>query len=586
MRRFVKDRKVPTKQQLIRALADKWYFADMIGFHGGNQAFGQIHKELLDWYDNDESLSKRDLILMPRAHLKTTVITVLDILHSIYVNPNIRIYVGSGNKALAKAIMREVTANLTNPWLQDNVWNNRPHIEGRLIPLMDKLAQKRRNYKREESLQFSEWDDSLLDENPEDGLVSDTIQEANKKIIWTQEAIQVLRQYDLKEPTLVAGSVESPATGFHYDKLYFDDIINFDNYDKPEKIERLDTWRNDMFSVLDDEYLDEDLLDWLNACSRNKAYRKVFKKLAHVGGDCTVVGTRYFRHDWYKQIIDDKETDYRIWVRNIYKNGSNNLDGYLWNERWDEKIENRKRRETSKKHFYAQYLNEVIVTEDQILPFDRIQFIHASQIRQKDGSNRISIDLKEGDTTRSVEVILHLVVDPAATCNKNSDFTACAVGGKDDKGVLYVVDVRLWRLPADKWIKEMYGLMDKWHLRAAHIETVAFFVTVKDTIKQYFQTFYPISLRDYKPGNQATKKERIETGLEPLLSNGMLYMTTWCASNNELVDQFNFFPAETVKDDGVDTVEMLNEICKPTRPNSKLLNNQVPFFNRKYGGIR
>ena len=111
-------------------------------------------------------------------NLKTTIITVLDVLHSIYVNPNIRIYVGCSGKALSKAIMREVTATLTDPWLQENIWNDRPHIEGRLIPLMDKTAQKRRNYVQNDDLEFSEWDEDMMNQAEQK-----TDEESNKKVI-------------------------------------------------------------------------------------------------------------------------------------------------------------------------------------------------------------------------------------------------------------------------------------------------------------------------------------------------------------------------------------------------------------------
>ena len=85
-RRRQVERKVPTKAQMVKALADKWAFADLIGFHGGSKAFGECHRELSAWQDSDEREHRRQLILMPRGHLKTTISTVLDILWSLYVN--------------------------------------------------------------------------------------------------------------------------------------------------------------------------------------------------------------------------------------------------------------------------------------------------------------------------------------------------------------------------------------------------------------------------------------------------------------------------------------------------------------------
>jgi hypothetical protein len=68
------------------------------------------------------------------------------------------------------------------------------------------------------------------------------------------------------------------------------------------------------------------------------------------------------------------------------------------------------------------------------------------------------------------------------------------------------------------------------------------------------------------------------------MTNGMLFMSNYIKSNNEIVDQFNFFPADTVHDDAPDVVQMLNEVTKPTITESvrKQINNSKP--NRKYGG--
>lgn len=575
------DRRPPERTQLITALFDINKFANLIDFHGGISKFGQIHKDGLAWTKEHQGRDViRELILMPRGHLKTTVFTVLDILHSIYINPNVRIYVGSANQNLSKAILREITANLVDPWLQDNVWNNRPHFSGRLIPLMDKGAVQRRMVKLEETGEFSDFEEDALD--PQD----------DKKKIWRQDAIQVLRPYKLKEPTVVIGSVDSPATGFHYDKLYFDDIINFDNYDKPEKVERLDIWRNDMFSVLDDAYIDTDLEQALYEAKEMHRYipNEVCKKNSVVGGFVRVVGTRYFKHDWYKQILDnndiqEEEDRWDTWVHNIYKNGENPNDGYIWHEKWTSKNEAVKRKEMTKKHFYAQYLNKVIVDEDQILPMDRIKGIFAGGVSfTKQGSSRVKI-ITDQNTQRSVEVNLHFCIDPAATCTPDADFTAFAIGGKDSEGSLYVVDFALMKLTSDNWIKKMYDYLIKWNLRAVHLETVAFAVELKNTIRNKFGEYFPISIRDYKPSTKTSKKERIETGLEPLINNGMLLLCNHAFQNIEACDQFNFFPSETVKDDLPDVIQQLNEVSKKTLKVTNKVTNISDYANSRWGGF-
>lgn len=577
-------KKIPDEGTKLRALFSIGKFADMIYFHGGMKNFGKIHYDGLAWTESHKGQDIiRELILMPRGHLKTTIFTVLDILHQIYINPNIRIYVGSANTALAKAIAREVVANFTDPWLQEHVWNARPHFPGRLIPLMDKAGQQRRTVRVEIDGEFSDFEEDTLDD---------------KKKIWRQDAIQVIRPYKLKEPTVVIGSTKSPATGFHYDRIYFDDIINFDNYDKPEKIERLDVWRNDMFSVLDDSYFDDDLYKILEEARGQHRYisNDSIKKACIVGGFVRAVGTRYFQHDWYRQLIDaskeartefeDEDERWSIWVRNIYNNGKDNSEGYLWGEKWTEKTERSKRKEVTKRHWYAQYLNEVIVDGEQILPMDKIKGLSFDAIKfVTPNAPRVYIDKGGfGNEDDIVEVSLRMCIDPAATCTPDADYTAIAVGGKDIDGNLYIVDLRVMRQTSDNWIKTMYEMLSRWNLKATHLETVGFASELKTTIRNKFNQYFPISIREYKPGVKSSKKERIEAGLEPLINNGMLYFSSLIFKKSEIVDQFNFFPSEAIKDDAPDVVQMLNEVCLKTAKTSNKVVPMDKYINNRWGG--
>ncbi len=574
-RRRKSERTKPTKSTLVKALVDKWTFAELIDFHGGSSSFGECHKELVNWQDIDEREHRRQLVLMPRGHLKTTVATVLDILHSLYVNPNLRIFIGSGNQSLAKAILRECMSNFTDTWLQENVWNNRPHFEGRMIPILDSYGRMQ---------QYKKKRDAVLDEGGDiDGADLDT--DECKKVIWRQDlGIQLVRPDKLKEPSVVIGSVQSPSTGFHYDRLYFDDIINFDNYDKPDKIERLDTWRNDMFNVLDDAFFDEDLRDRLYSLSRSKKYRKVFDKHCWVGGDIFVVGTRYFKHDWYKKLIDLEETDedssFRTYVRNIYKNGMDNTGGYLWHERWNERIEKQRRMDTSKKNFYAQYLNRIVLSEEQTIPWEKMCTLNPAGLERREGVPRVLYKTSE----ETLDIMPSMTIDPAATYNENSDYTAIVVGGKDKKGNLYVLDLWCGKEPSVKWVKRAYDMCRKWNIKRIHLETVAFANELKTTFQLLRPNDYPVYVADVKPKSMTTKKERIENGLQPLTENGMVYVQPWMSKLEYVTEQFDFFPSESVKDDVPDAFQMLNEVTKtPAKLKGQEKLCRMPI-NSRWGG--
>lgn len=575
-RRRNSERQPPSKAQLVKALVDKWAFADLIDFHGGSKAFGDCHRELVAWQDSDKREHRRQLILMPRGHLKTTVSTVLDILHSLYVNPNLRIFVGSGNQGLAKAILRECMSNFTDQWLQDNVWNNRPHFSGRMIPILDSYGRIQQYRKRRE--------ESLDDGGDIDGEDLDTSDE--KKVIWRQDlGIQLVRTDKMKEPSVVIGSVNSPSTGFHYDRLYLDDIINFDNYDKPDKIERLDTWRNDMFNVLDDSFFDEDLKDRLFSCTRSKNYRDIMEGYCHVGGDIFVVGTRYFKHDWYKKLIDQEvedgdESSFVTYVRNIYKNFSDNSGGYLWHERWSEKIEKQRRMDTSKKNFYAQYLNKIVISEDQTIPWCKMTTLNPAGIERKEGVPRILYKKKD----ETLDIMPSCVIDPAATYNEASDYTAIVIGGKDKRGNLYILDLWCGKESSVKWVKRAYDMCRKWGIKRIHLETVSFASELKTTFQLLRPTDYPVYVADYKPKSRITKKERIENGLQPLTENGMIFVQPWMSKLGYVTEQFDFFPSESVKDDVPDAFQMLND-CTKTPSQYKGQENLCRMsINKRWGG--
>jgi len=566
MRKRGAERKTPTKAELIKALVDKKAFADLIEFHGGWSKFGQCHSDMMDWVDADVREHRRNLLLIPRGHLKTTVCTVLDILHSLYINPNLRIYIGSSGFGLSKAILREIMANFSDRWLQDNVWNNRPHISGRLVPVLDSYGRIERKRQKTQA-----GGDMELEEEEE------------KKVIWRADlGIQLLRPDKLKEPTICIGSAESPQTGFHYDRLYLDDIINFQNYDKPEKIERLDIWRDDLFNVLDDSYFDEELYSTLCSCTRNAEYRERFKQYCDVGGDVLVVGTRYFRHDWYKKLVDLEESgeteDFRTYVKNIYKNGENDIDGYLWHERWNLKNEMQRRRSTSVKNFNAQYLNRIVVSDEQVIPWSYMTTLNPAGMTRRENTLKVLYETK----TEKLDITPFCVIDPAATYNPTSDYTAVVIGGKDKHNNLYIFDLWCGKEASTKWVKRCIEMCRKWNIRRVTLETVGFAKELKNTFKMIMPDDYPISIVDYSPKGKSGKKDRIENGLQPLMMNGKLFVMPWVSKLEYVTEQFDFFPTETVKDDVPDAFQMLNEITKA--PNSNLTNANTHLVTNKYWG--
>ena len=545
MSRKSRSFKTPTEDDKVRALYDYWAFIDLINFHGGSDAYGECHRELVGWW-NDNYDAENKIILIPRGHLKSTLLTVGQVLWRIYQIPDIRIFVGTATRALATAFVREIRTYLENPVLMEYVWNARPHIYGRLIPEME-----RTKYRRDET-------DSR-----------------DKKIIWSSTAIQVVRPTILKEPTVAVGSVGTIPTGFHFDEMYLDDVVNYDNINTPDKRSRLIGWIDDLRCVLDPVYFDE---GWRTVLPEQAT------RYCHIGGKFTVVGTRYDREDWYGDLIENaEETGWKVYQRNIYRNGHNNSDGYLWWELWDEKVERSKRQSMSTSRFASQYLNMIIAPGSSILDVERILWIPHNQVSRDGDFVEIQHSTIEPEGKTRIRPIL--VVDPAATIGEDSDYTAMVVGGKDVQGRLFVLDARMGKWTSEQILKNLYELANKWTLRAVHIESVGGFAHFVEYVRAAFSRYRPIVLNEYKPTwTQGKKEVRIANALEPLIANNLLYLPGYIKNNTEMLDQLTFFPRKTIHDDFPDVLAALFELSKSPQP--RAANRLKKFKNERYGGFR
>lgn len=540
---------LPSLEQRKKALLDFWEFVDLIGFHGGRHQFSECHKNLTDWA-LDGKRSSRQLILMPRGHYKSTLMAVGRTLWRIYQNPNIRIFIGSADFGLSKSIIREIKTYLEDEELQEKVWNNRPHKEGRLVPEMDKVGKQRRQSHDSEA--------------------------NDKKIVWRADAIQVVRDDILKEPTVVAGSVGATATGFHYDEIVFDDVVTFDNIDTEPKRDRLFRWIYDMESVLDPRQFDEELLERYKDIESNNHRIGKFKQQCFLGDTVVAVGTRYDPQDYYQHILNNQQAlGFETYERNIYVNGMDNTDGYIFPEKFNEVMENRLRASMSERRFASQYLNQIITPGTQLLAWENITFIHPSNIVCKQ-PNTASIRQIHSEPK---EIKLKAVVDPSATSNEHSDYTCIVVGGLDDQNNFYVVDMYLGKDPFSVWVNKMFDLLDKWNLSAVTVETVGFQKQLVYSIREKFNERRPVTVREWKPDVKSDKHSRIEAVLQPLFENGKIFFNQKISQIKGLSDQFNLFGRSTVKDDAPDACAILKTVCVP--PNSVV----KPFNPRKQKSI-
>lgn len=546
----------PTLEQKILALTDFWEFLDLINFKGGRGSFDPVfHKELSDFLTlaqrSVEAIDRRRLILVARGHLKSTLCTVLYSLWRIYRNPNIRIVVATATKDLALLFIVELRQYLESEYLQETVWNARPHYEGKLIPVLDKGYMTRRQRK---------WEDP------------DATEASDKKIIWRANAVQVLREDTYKEPTVFAASPGVNITGQHYDLVIKDDIINDDTVATQAKIDRTLRWAQDMESVLDP----------IRKVRMGQLQGHTKPLYEFVGDEDVVLGTRYSFGDYYQHLIENLDIyEYKMFTRTVYKNGRDNKDGYTWGAKFTDTVVKRIKLRQGHRRFAAQYLNMILADEDRMLHKDAIQWMHQYNLTVQVGK----VEVLFKDAKFPIDVKPYLVVDPAISQRKGADNTVIMVGGIDFNRTLYIFDFKFGKYTPSEMIATMYELLDRWKLHMAVVETVSYQKVIPQMIKHNFGIYRPIAIKEYLPKGE--KLARIKSNLEPLFDAKKIYMMQWMSSCDELITEIEYLGATNVHDDLVDAMSMLVEVSTRTAERKRGSNvYRLPVRNRKYGGVR
>lgn len=561
----------PSQQRKVEALYSYWAFIDLISFHGGASNFYDCHREMVEWACSPKS-SIKQLVLEARGMLKSTCLGVGYALWRIYQNPNIRIFYGSSVLELSTAFIREIKEYLEDPWLIAHVWNSRPHFDGPLIPEMEATKRGSR----------------VLLDFEEDNSGGST-RAAGKKV-WRGQAVQVLRPRKIKEPTITAGSVGQVPTGFHFDELILDDVVTYKNCKTPELLRTVFSWINDLVSVLDDPYLDSELLEAYN--QRVPHFVRLMAPWA-INGRQRVIGTRYSKHDYYGFILDNlEELGFSAHVRNIYVNNINSDDGYRWPEKWNEKVEQakkaaliRQKGSEGKVRFYSQYLNQILVPEDISLNWEKIKWYNPGlQTLEDDGF--VVVRNTSGEVV--AEVKPRIFVDPSS----GGDYTSIAVAGRDSSTKhLYILDYWQKSCRSDVWMPKMFEMGRKWGtIKVASIEMVGGFAELMTTLQTvYFpkDENYVMLVEKYIPANNMNKRQRIEDTLGVLMHNEMVHAPFWISSYQDLQEQFEYLGSASVRDDGPDVWNQAAERAPAIKRVDKATkrNKSKRYVDNRFGGI-
>jgi predicted phage terminase large subunit-like protein len=213
------------KQELDNAIRQKGledlfiFNKYVLGVEAGKQPLAKFHRELCRFVTDDQK--KKKLMLLPRGHLKSTLVTIGYCTQQIVKNPNVRILILSATWQTAVDFVTEIKRHLTT--------------NERLIELYGQTAL-----------------------NPDE---------------WSQDRITLKRtDTNIKGPTVWAAGIESNLVGSHPDIIILDDVVNRDNTMTREQIEKVILRYRDLldllepggqFMVIGTRWVMEDLYGWI-----------------------------------------------------------------------------------------------------------------------------------------------------------------------------------------------------------------------------------------------------------------------------------------------------------------------------------
>jgi hypothetical protein len=158
-----------------------------------------VHDEIAEFLELNDDKCK--LIMIPRKHLKSSMVTVGKSIQWILRDPNIRILIGNAVWDVARNFLYQIVG----------------FMEG----------------KSELTALFGDF-------------------KSIKR--WTRDEIEIKqRKVSLPAPTIATTGVGGTQTGQHYDKIILDDLVGRENIGTPEQIEKVKDFYKDCLNLVEEE---------------------------------------------------------------------------------------------------------------------------------------------------------------------------------------------------------------------------------------------------------------------------------------------------------------------------------------------
>jgi hypothetical protein len=457
----------------------------------------------------DESLT-RILYEYPRKYMKSSIITV--------ARPNHR---------LARMVVRG-----EDPNRRFAIYSNRK------TNAMRKWGTIKRTYETNELFQF------LFPE-----LIPD-FSDQNKS--WNKEEGTVPRLYNPDEPTYDCLGQGGSATSRHYDDICVDDLINEENFDEPDQVEKMLEMYRLMRGLLED--------DRSTLC---------------------VVGNRWTMADLNHK-IHMEEPDTAILSVSAY---GPNLEGKyrcrllpdpvmeilhrmpegepIWPERFNREQLGRLLLELKPRIFSAQFLNNP--TDPDAVDF-KWEWIKNLESRYENGE----INLYFGDDkvpVRFQDCNLYITWDPALDGRHSDSDNAIIVSLMDPLGRIAVFDEVVRKVDPLVAMNDVLMLAERYKgfLKATGLEEVLFQkVLGKLLSKQALKNGIFLGIRPLKTPTGLRKDQRIRAWVGALFEDGLVYVHPRCS---KFLEQYSTFGVPDAKRDAIDAFAYATQLW--ARPQTK-----------------
>lgn len=445
---------------------DLYFFCEhVLGYQDLNtELHGRMCEKL-----TDTTGCPQKLILVPRGHLKSSVATVGFPLWLLVNDPNRTIGMFNFSERLIQAFLRNIRQNLEANRVFLKFWS-------KIVP------------------------------------------EPNKREIWNQREVQVIRAVQQPAPSIQALSIMENTAGTHHDIHIYDDLVCKESVYTADAIQRLH-----------ERFVDTGAI--LNPPNKRDPFC----------GARRMIGTRWHWGDEYQKIIDDQAEDWDITIRECIEKGE-----VIFPEKFTKELLAQKRREMGSWHFSSQYHNNPV--DDEHAPFP------PKLIKRWDG------DAKKAFQRTMAQ--LFITIDPAWGTESGNDYWGIIVGAMTPDSHAWICDAHQVSMKPDQATDLIVRLVLKWEPMAIGMEATGGQAYILKLLRDKLARVTPRPhCQIYGLSHENVQKEVRILRMQPRFERREVHLHDDC---RDLYSQLVRFPRD-VHRDLVDALEMWFRVAKRPR---------------------